>query len=257
MPAARPPPSGFSLLLAAGPFTTGDALDFEPFEALLNFAHERQPAVLVLMGPFVDAAHAMARAGQMASLPEELFKRAFAGRIAVLAARLPLMRVVLLPAQADLVADPIFPQPALGDELVAGVAGAVLVPNPAVLTVNGVTIALCSSDVLLPLGTEEFARAASVDRISRLCSYLLQQGSFYPLHPAPAGTNIDYTHLEHLDLPRRPDLFLTPSQLRCFAKDVDGCVFVNPGQFCRRKATGTAALIAVGTAGTRVDFYQF
>jgi DNA polymerase alpha subunit B len=46
-----------SLVVAVGPFTTSDNLEYEPLRVLLGKMLEDKPDVLVLVGPFVDASH--------------------------------------------------------------------------------------------------------------------------------------------------------------------------------------------------------
>mmetsp|Transcript_1536 Transcript_1536/g.2879 ORF Transcript_1536/g.2879 Transcript_1536/m.2879 type:complete len:215 (-) Transcript_1536:1712-2356(-) len=52
-----------SVVTAAGPFTTADNLEYEPLEELLSLVASTKPDVLVLMGPFVDASHALLQGG--------------------------------------------------------------------------------------------------------------------------------------------------------------------------------------------------
>jgi DNA polymerase alpha subunit B len=44
-----------NIMVASGPFTTADNLDYEPLEELLRIVAEDKPDVLILVGPFVDA----------------------------------------------------------------------------------------------------------------------------------------------------------------------------------------------------------
>lgn len=279
-----------TILVASGPYMmdNDEKLDFGPFERLLNFAFDQCPQVLILMGPFVDAEHSLIKGGKLNVFPEELFHREFVRRICVLTGRLPTLKVILLPSTRDLMADNVLPQPPYPLEvmMVESLGGIFRVPNPAWLTINGTSIGLCSSDVLLPLGMEEFFKVATTttsldntnhnhtDRMGRLCGYLYNQASFYPLYPAPIGTNIDYNLLPSLEFSNPPDILITVSQLRFFAKSIDdsnngdsnsnsskSTLFINPGQFCRKQAVGTAAFITLTdqhhSKDKRVDFYQF
>ena len=46
-----------SVVVAVGPFTTSDNLEYEPLRALLRNMLDKKPDVLILVGPFVDASH--------------------------------------------------------------------------------------------------------------------------------------------------------------------------------------------------------
>jgi hypothetical protein len=52
-----------SVVVAAGPFTTADNLEYEPLEELLSTVASSKPDVLILMGPFVDASHPLLQEG--------------------------------------------------------------------------------------------------------------------------------------------------------------------------------------------------
>jgi DNA polymerase alpha subunit B len=52
-----------SVMVAAGPFTTQDNLDYRPFEDILVKALKAKPDVLILVGPFVDASQPIVSSG--------------------------------------------------------------------------------------------------------------------------------------------------------------------------------------------------
>ena len=70
---------GTSLVVAAGPFTSAEDLEYAPLGALLDFCSqpEHRPDVLLLLGPFVDAEHPAVRGG----LLEESFEDVYASRV--------------------------------------------------------------------------------------------------------------------------------------------------------------------------------
>lgn len=277
-------PSSLSIILASGPFLmdkTGDSLvrsDFMPFEKLLNLVAEQKPHLLILQGPFINDENPIINA--VPALPEEIFQNEFISRLKFVTSRLPSLRIALIPSQRDLISLPVMPQPPLK---LADLAQSIsCLPNPSFISVQDVNIALCSSELLLSLGMEEHSSMGPSDRLGRLCSYLQDQGSIYPLNPAPSGINLDYNHLDELQMPCQPDLVLLSSQLRCFAKSLKSTtiisgagvevapptvagketLYVNSGYFCRKQSPGTAAIIHLSSSATagiskRVEFYQF
>lgn len=70
---------GASMVVAAGPFTSSEDLEYAPLGALLDYcAHPaHRPDLLLLLGPFVDAEHPMLRSG----LAEESFEELYASRV--------------------------------------------------------------------------------------------------------------------------------------------------------------------------------
>lgn len=98
-----------------------------------------------------------------------------------------------------------------------------LAPNPAWVRVNEVTIGVSSTDVLFDLSGEEVsAGAPGGNRLARLAGHLLQQQSFYPLFPPPAGSTaqLDMRHAHRWSMPSTPDVLLVSSKLAQFARDV-------------------------------------
>lgn len=54
-----------SIVMAAGPYTTSDNLDYEALKDLLLKALESQPDVLILTGPFVDVSQDILKSGDI------------------------------------------------------------------------------------------------------------------------------------------------------------------------------------------------
>ena len=67
-------PSGVSLVIAVGPFTISEDLEYAPLAALLAVCRQRKPDVLVLLGPFVDAEHPLLASGNVDLTFEDIFE---------------------------------------------------------------------------------------------------------------------------------------------------------------------------------------
>ena len=77
--AAAASPRGTSLVVAAGPCTSAEDLEYAPLGALLDYCAQpaHRPDLLLLLGPFVDAEHPLLRSG----LAEESFEELYASRV--------------------------------------------------------------------------------------------------------------------------------------------------------------------------------
>lgn len=219
-----------TILVASGPFTVDDRLEYSRLDNIVVECMLRRPSLLVLLGPFVDAEHGDIGAGKVLLLPDAIFRTEVLRRLEPVLATVPGLQVVLMPSLRDLVADPIFPQPSIqisDDWQYVGRIHAV--PNPSILLINDdFTIAASTTDALFHLSAEEVGRGgSSIDRITRLLSAFYEQRSFYPLQPPTRTINMDYEALGALDWKERPDILLTTSQLRPFAKVVEGGLAVN------------------------------
>lgn len=69
-----PGPGGVSMVVAVGPFTVSEDLQYEPLAALLTVCRKRRPGVLLLLGPFVDAEHPLLAEGTVDLTFENIFE---------------------------------------------------------------------------------------------------------------------------------------------------------------------------------------
>ena len=246
----------FTMITACGPFTMDLAgtLNVFPFLKLLDFVAEHRPNVLLLLGPFINGESKAVGKGTLDRLPEEILHAEFMTRLNRLLADLPNLQIIIVPSTKDIMADSIYPQPSYS---IAEQPRVILAPNPALISIDGSIVYTSSSELFLPLGMAEYFKSSKDwDRHHRLCSYIHQQASFYPLHPAPSGVNIDYNLLHDLEFSEYPDLYICPSQLGCFARSIEPTIYINSGQLCRSASLGTTALVTVIDGDARVDFYQ-
>jgi DNA polymerase alpha subunit B len=209
---------GLSAIVAAGPFTTSEDLEYEPLAALLEHAADQKPDLLLLAGPFVDADHPAVRGG----LLEETFDQIFESRVVAQLNRFcervgGATRVVLLPSPRDVHHDLTFPAgplPADGAD-----AAVVQLPNPATFKCNEVVLGCSSVDWLMACTKEEASRSsAPVDRLPALAGHVLAQRSYFPMFPPPATVPLDTARAYGLELPCTPHVLVTPSDLAPFAK---------------------------------------
>lgn len=272
-----------TVLVAAGPYTTTDSLEYEPLEDLLKVIAARQPDVAVLCGPFVDSNHPKVAAGEteIAGAGEEKesvdFESLFKMRVSLFLEGLyetnPTLatRIVLVPSLNDVFHDHVYPQPPLADRIPGGVPspwfeeerlGDLGLPfasendgadrrlyclsNPSFFTINEVAVGITTNDILCHLSGDEVSFNTG-NRLARLAAHLLQQQSFYPLFPPPADgqAQLDLRHSEHWRMPVTPDLLLLPSKLTPFAKDVGGALCINPGTLTKGGGGGTYAMLNI------------
>ena len=61
-------------MVAAGPFTLADDLDYAPLDALLSVCRRQRPDALVLVGPFVDAEQPLVASGTIDLTFQDIFE---------------------------------------------------------------------------------------------------------------------------------------------------------------------------------------
>ncbi|KAK0552437.1 DNA-directed DNA polymerase alpha subunit pol12 [Tilletia horrida] len=252
------------MLIVSGPYVdlhNSNDLDFGPWHRLMDWIEQGSVSddtsaeapgrfdVVLLLGPFVPANHPALLSPSLSGMPAELFARHISGRLDRLAKSTPGTSVILVPSTNDVCnRHAAWPQPSFekGDEELGLSKRVKRLPNPALFTINEVTIAVSTADVLRDLKAEELVQrmhdpaaastnpstAAPKDQVARLIRHVVGQRSFYPLYPSsPASAlPLDVTHSNLAVFPSvTPDVLILPSTLKAFARIIDSTVVVNPG----------------------------
>lgn len=242
-------PAPLSVLVAAGPYTADDNLDYEPLHALCSQAADTYADVVVLSGPFLDADHPLIATGDF-DLPEEatidpdtvtmttVFKYLVSPALNRLAAANPSVTIILVPSVRDILAKHVsWPQDTIPRKELGLPKTARIVSNPMTLSINEAVFGVSSQDVLYGLRGEEVVAGqgqGGLDMMGRLCKYLVEQRHYYPLFPPmdrsrmpgtgtesglAMGAALDVSYLRLGEMVNvRPDVMLTPSLLPPFAK---------------------------------------
>lgn len=240
-------PLPLNVMIASGPYTADDNLDFEPLHQLCSVAADNYADALLLTGPFIDVDHPLIATGDF-DLPEgadpdtatmsTVFRHLVSPALNRLAAANPGVTILLVPSTRDAVAKHVaWPQEAFPKrELGLPKAAAKVVGNPMTLSVNEMLLGVSSQDVLWELkGDEVASRPAPVpDLLARLSRYLVEQRHYFPVFPpmdrgrypktgtaegVPEGAVLDVSYLKLGEMVGvRPDVLVVPSALPPFAK---------------------------------------
>jgi DNA polymerase alpha subunit B len=287
-----------SLMFASGPYTADNNLDFEPLHELCSQAADSYADTLVLGGPFIDVDHPLIATGDF-ELPEEVdttesesatmttvFKHMISPALTRLTSANPSITILLVPSVKDVISKHVswpqepFPRKDLGLPKSVRIIG-----NPMTLSLNEISLGICSQDILSELKVAEVVAGSTKDSgvLSRLPRYLIEQRNFFPLFPPldrerlsktraadgkPVGSMLDVSYLKLGDMINvKPDLLVVPSALPPFAKvslhyqlktgSCLGCILanitqivesvlvLNPGFLSRRRGPGTFAKVTV------------
>lgn len=242
---ANPP---LNVMVAGGPFTADDNLDFEPLQELCQKAAGNYADSLVLLGPFLDVEHPLLSSGDF-DLPDikgldpdtatlaTVFRHLISAPLSRLAAAVPSITIVLVPSVRDALSRHVsWPQEQLLKKELGLPKQVRMVSNPVTLSFNEVVVGMCSHDVLSELRREEVLHGRPVEGnlLTRLPKYLIEQRHFFPLFPPSARSNLPKPTTDAglatgamLDLPYmklgewwnvRPDVLILPSMLPPFVK---------------------------------------
>ena len=242
------PSQALNVLIASGPYTADDNLDFGPLHALCEKASSTYADVLILIGPILDIDHPLLATGDF-DLPDDpsiepdkatlndAFRLLIGAPIRRLAQAVPSITIVLVPSVRDAINKHVswpqepFAKPGLGLPKQAR-----MVSNPVTISFNEIVVGISAQDILFDLRREEVTvgKSAESNMLARLPRHIIQQRHFFPLFPPvdrkhlpkagteegiATGTPIDLSYLklgEWFNV--RPDLLIIPSALPPFVK---------------------------------------
>nr|CAB3264998.1 DNA polymerase alpha subunit B-like [Phallusia mammillata] len=234
------------IMVAAGPFTTS-SLSYEPLMDFISAVQKNKPDVTILVGPIVDTNQtSVTQSDDIQSFDE--FGQKWISSIK--AALEGVTSLVFIPSTRDVFHDFCYPQPPYQHGNQQNVTH---LPDPATFDVSNVRVGATSTDILFHLGAEEISRNPNpdLDRLSRLSQHVLCQKSYYPMYPPHESVPFDNINSEfRIKMPsdRLPDLLIMPSDLRCFAKLIQGRVCINPGRLTKGETGGTYGRILAESA---------
>ena len=264
-----------NVVVAAGPYTTADNLEFEPLEDLLANVKSSspQPDVLVLTGPFVPDRHPMVKAGNITVTEEkipmtfdELFTYKIGTNLTMALEEMPNLKVVLVPSLDDVHLSSCFPQPPISMKTKSWDPGTqkyeqgtfvdaeqqdrvLCVPNPGTFRINEVTFGVTTADPLFALTPETTSHVPRTsrfaDRMAMLAEHPILQRSYFPILPAPEGARVDARKWKLMRMPVQPDVLLLPSRLNSKTWNVRGSLVINPGRLAKGNTGGTYARLTV------------
>ncbi|GFS03284.1 DNA polymerase alpha subunit B [Elysia marginata] len=254
------------MIVAVGPYAPSDGLDYSPLSDLIKVINRDKPDICVLMGPFVDTKNSTVNNGDLPDTFEELFNNQME-ELGRATQRLGCKIVIVSSSRDAHSCYSVYPQPPYristhfsdgskkSTNQLEMTKDLVFVSDPATLVVNGVVIGLTSTDILMHLTKSEISfgqQTSGLDRMGRLAQHILHQHNYYPLYPSSDDVNIDYDLWETAArLPVTPHILLLPSDLKAFAKDIEGCCCINPGRLTTGLVGGTFAQVVVDTLALR------
>ncbi|KAJ9599819.1 hypothetical protein L9F63_009859, partial [Diploptera punctata] len=231
------------IVIASGPFTQSDTMTYQPLEDLIEYIVTNVPHVVILMGPFVDVTHPHIADGMLA----ETFQACFEKIVDSLMEPLKMLNVhvILVPSWQDAHHHMVYPVPPF--ILRKQYPNITLASDPCMLDIDGIVIGATATDILLHLGKEEISQVRpGSDRLGRLASHILYQRNFYPLYPSSEDVNLDMElWAKYAFLNVKPHILVLPSNLRCFIKNLDGCIAVNPERLAKGYVGGNFARLSV------------
>ncbi|XP_058462447.1 DNA polymerase alpha subunit B isoform X2 [Malaya genurostris] len=229
-----------NIVIASAPFTDKEDLLYEKLSDLLAYCANNRPDVLILTGPFGSAD------SQLFSTIAEPFEIYFEKIMTNIMSSIAVNTEVLVVANYDDIMS-MFVYPSFPYKINSYFKNLHFLPDPCVVTINGMDIGITTVDIIKGLVDAEESANPMGDRIKRAFNYVFHHRTFYPLNPPPEHVPLDVDLLNEFgNLPSVPNIMICPGDLKCFVRDVNGCVCINPGHLVDHETgEGTFARVVV------------
>lgn len=144
---APKPPSiaeQLSFVIAAGPYTHHDDLVYDPLQDLVVYLRDHKPNVLILCGPFMEAEHKLINDNTtLAETFEVFFEKMITGIVEAVGND---TAVLVVASHRDAHADCVYPT--MPVSIKKSFSNVHMLPDPSLVSLNGLTIGLTSTDIV-------------------------------------------------------------------------------------------------------------
>jgi DNA polymerase alpha subunit B len=258
------------VVIASGPYTTNNELDFKHLEGLIeNINNIQKPHLVIFFGPFIDITHPLVATGDIdvtaadgktkPKTLDDVFKLILTPILKKLNNKI---QAVIIPSLKDSTSKhAAYPQDSLDRKSLLLPKNFKTFPNPSIFQINEFVVGVSNNDIFKDLKDvnkgDEFVK---LNRFERISSHIIEQRRFYPFFPGATRTRkrnlsestteqiVEQLPASELDIPYLglsefnetvPDILIIPSELRFFAKIVKNVLVINPGVFMRPNGPGS------------------
>ena len=144
----------------------------------------------------------------------------------------------------------------------------IFISNPQVFPLNEAFIGIANFDTIKDI-IYNSVHSPLLNTVDKACKMILLQKNFYPILPNTLQQNYEnnteriitvdlsqYKYLNFDNYETPPDIIITNSVLKNFAKKIGGTVFINCGSFCKGKNYGEMAKITLHKASESNDINE-
>ncbi|XP_055587186.1 DNA polymerase alpha subunit B isoform X2 [Uranotaenia lowii] len=229
-----------NLVIASAPFTDKDDLLYEKLSDLLAYCSNNCPDVLVLTGPFGSSNSTLLTS--IAEPFEEYFEKIITN---IMNSVSPSTEVLVVANHDDIMS--MFVYPSFPYKISKYFKNLHFLPDPCVVSINGVEIGVTTVDIIKDLAEAEVSGNPFGEKIKRLFNYVFHSKTFYPLNPPPESVPLDVDLLNEFGrLSKVPNMMICPGDMKCYVRDVNGCICINPGRLSDHDSgEGTFARVVI------------
>ena len=248
----------FAIYYMNGPYFSKDSKDFSVFNNVLKNVAIKNPHLFIINGPFFSTENEKVKWGELDTeegmidiikkIKDEFIKTR--------------TKILICPGISDNENFYPLPQPPFDkiNNFFIGSKGnseIIFISNPQIFPLNEAYIGIANFDVIKDIIVNSI-HSSEINTVDKACEMILYQKNFYPVLPnttVPKYENnqervatVDLSQYNYLNFDRietNPDIILTNSAMKTFAKKIHGTVFVNCGSFCKGNNYGEIAKITL------------
>ena len=257
----------YALYYMNGPYFPKDIIDFSIFNNVIKQVVNKNPHFFIVNGPFFSSENEKVKWGaqdteegmvQIIDILKKEFKETRT-------------KILICPGISDNENFYPLPQPPFdkindrfrNTKIGSNNAELFFISNPQIFQLNEAYIGIANFDTIKDI-INNSVHSSLINTVDKACEMILYQNSFYPILPNTLQQNYEnntekvitvdlsqYNYLHFENYP--PDIILTNSAMKNFAKKIGGSVFINCGSFCKGKNYGEMAKITLHNASKTKD----
>ena len=254
----------YALYYMNGPYFPKDNIDFSVFNNVIKQVVNKNPHFFIVNGPFFSSENEKVKWGaqdteegmiELINILKKEFKETRT-------------KILICPGISDNENFYPLPQPPFDKinnnyrNTKIGTNGAeiIFISNPQIFPLNEAYIGIANFDTIKDIIFNS-VHSPLINTVEKACEMILHQKNFYPILPNTIQQQYEnnteriitvdlsqYKYLYFGNYESPPDIILTNSIMKNFAKNIRGTVFVNCGSFCKGKNYGEIAKITLHKA---------
>ena len=248
----------FAIYYMNGPYFSKDSKDFSVFNNVLKNVAFKNPHFFIINGPFFSTENEKVKWGELDTEEgmKDIIKKINDEFIKTRT------KILICPGISDNENFYPLPQPPfdkINSSFIVnkGNPEIIFISNPQIFPLNEAYIGVANFDVIKDIIVNS-VHSSDINTVDKACEMILYQKNFYPILPNTTVqkyennqervTTVDLSQYNYLNFDKietNPDIILTNSAMKPFAKKIHGTVFVNCGSFLKGKNYGEIAKITL------------
>ena len=260
----------YAIYCMNGPYFSKENIDFSVFNSVIEQVVNKNPHYFIINGPLFSSENEKIKFGEFNT--DEGMK----GVINLLKEKFANTRtkILICPGISDNENFYPIPQPPfdkVNDGFIdlpkkdKGGSEIFFISNPQIITMNEAYIGIANFDTIKDIIFNSI-HSPEINTVDKACEMILYQKNFYPVLPNTLPSNYEnnqertvtvdlsqYKYMNFDSIEAIPDIILTNSVMRTFAKKIHETVFINCGSFMKGKNYGEIAKITLHDPSKSTD----